>query len=248
MAVIELNYDPSLISLLDRGDGVLLGSNTWERATFERRIYKVLSHFPELRDTPILIHFTHHLDYSYKALATMRPPRSHIDWDLVVDWDELRLKYPDSFFIIIYRPFYELDEIAQILNYSHEFQHVSQFMAGEKYYWLSRIMCHLVDGLRDEELPTEIDAEITSKKVLCELYGKKVVDEWTVAQLGKYAFFTRFKKINSDVTYDFKKEVAELWRFFGLDERIEKLEKCETKDENQDNVLNMYYRAMKAAS
>lgn len=240
---IELAYDPKLVTLLKLGDKELLKSNDWDKAAFELCIHETSTYFPVLEKHPILLFFTYR---SSKTLANFHPSFCQIDDFGNSDIAELRNKRPELFIINYWRHIFSLDEIGQILNYSHEFQHVVQYVTNKKYYLFSRILSHLVESIQEENLPTEIDAERASKRILETIYGKQKIEDWINKQLEEIpcSFFIRFGKLDVDVEYDIKKKAKELWDRNQLDEAIDEMRNKKDKSETQKRILKMYDDAL----
>ena len=245
---IELQYTTDLEDLLNQGDKFLLNSNDWDKTVFEKRIYGLTTHFSEIKEHLVLIYFSDHPCYRYKTLGSMHPPFSPIGDDGNSDLIELRKKRPEIFIISFWREFFSYEEIAQVLNIAHEFQHVVQYITSKESYWLCRIMNSLVERMKEKELPIEIDAERVSKKVVESIYGKKRVDEWIRQKLDKKpcGFFIRFGNYNVDTKYDLKQKTMELWQEHGLEEIIEQLRNEPNKTEKELRVLKKYEDLTKA--
>lgn len=135
-----------------------------------------------------------------------------------------------------------MDEIAKAVNIGHEFQHISQCLMKKDHHFLSRIIHHLVGGMREESLPTEVDAERASKLIAEKIYGKDKLDTWISFQLEDrpHVFFERFKNIDIRKEYNMQQEVMNLWNMYHLDRQIEKIQREFKKSDDQERILNMY--------
>lgn len=244
---IELRYADELTELLRSGDDELLKSHHWDKDEIEKRITFASTFFPELRSHEVVFLFTHDPSYAPKALGSMHPPLCPI-----VDVDNpdligLRKARPEAFIINFWGEIFSYDEIDQIINISHEFQHVVQHITNNKYYWYCRIMYCLVESMQDEELPTEIEAERASKKVIEAIYGKPKVDDWVYQQLDKrpHSFFIRFGHYDIKAEYDLKKRTVELWEINHLNEKVDELRNKKSKNNKQQRILKMYDNIIK---
>ena len=239
---IEIRYTDEVLALLRSGSKELLKTHHWDENDIEKRIKYASALFPELTGHEILILFTHDPNREPRVLGSMHPPLCPIMDEENPDVIELRRTRPKAFIINFWAGIFSYDEIAQLINYSHEFQHVVQYVTSEKCYWLCRIMYFLIKPMQDEELPTEIDAERVSKKVLELIYGKKKVDEWVLQQLDKKprGFLVRFGNYNVDIGYDIKQKTMELWQANGLEEIIKELRNEPKKTDKEQRVLKKY--------
>jgi len=241
---IELRYSNELEYFLKSGDKEVLNSNTWDEAAFEKLIERTYAFFPETNDQEIILNFTHHRHYLNKVIASMYPPNFPVNEDDPSDTAELRKLKPNAFIIHRWRNIFSLDEIAKTVNLSHEFQHISQYINKKDHYLRSRIIHHLVGGIQEDCLPTEIDAERYSKLVIEKIYGKGKTDNWIIAQLEDrpHVFFMRFKNIDLGKEYNMKQEVMNLWKIYRLDKQIEKIQRETKRSDDQERILNMYHK------
>ena len=244
---IEFQYTTELVELLRLGDKELLKSRRWDKGEFEKRFKDVLKSFPEINEYVVSLYFTHHRAYTMKAVAETHLPEYPIDEDENSDLAELQRARPGIFIINYWRDIFSFDEIAQEINIAHEFQHISQYVRDKKHYLFARIIHWLVGGYRAENLPTEIDAEIKSKRLIGEKYEKARIDEWITARLDErpHTFFIRFRDYDVDFEYDLKEEVTKLWETYHLQNQIEILKKAEKRTDDQERVLKMYFDAIK---
>jgi len=240
---IELQYTTALVELLRLGDKEVLKSHHWDKGEFEKRIIDISAFFPELRDHNVLIYLTHH---RAKTLASMHPPFFPIGDGADIYLGKLRKMRPEIFIINFSRDIFSLDEIAQVLNYSHEFQHVVQYITNKRCYFLSRIMARLVVSMHEEDLPTEIDTDRASKRILETIYGKRKVDDWINQRLDEdpHSFFIRFGKLDIDAEYDIKQRTMQLWEENHLDEEIERIRNKKRQSKDEQRILKMYDEAM----
>jgi len=246
---IELRYSKELEYFLKSGDKGVLNGNTWDKAAFEKLIERIYDFFPETNGQEIILNFTHRLHYLNKVIASMYPPNYSVNEDDPSDTVELRELRPDAFIIHYWRNIFSLDEIAKTVNLCHEFQHVSQYINKKDHYLLSRIIHHLVGGIQEDCLPTEIDAERYSKLVIEKMYGKDTTDKWIIAQLKDrpHVLFMRFKNIDLRKEYDMKREVMNLWKIYRLDKQIENIQREPKRSDEQERILIMYHKVKVSA-
>ena len=246
-AHIEIIYADEVLSLLRSDSKELLKIPSLDDKDIEEPIEYAAAFFPDLTGHKIIILFTHDPNREPKVLGTMYPPLCPIMDVENPDVIRLRRIRPSAFIINFWVKILSIDEIAQLINYSHEFQHVVQYVTGEKYYWLCRIMYVLVKPMQEEELPTEIDAERVSKKFVELKYGKNRVDEWVIQKLekGPRGFFIRFGNHDVNVGYDFKQKTMELWQANGLEEIINKLRNKAGKSDKEQRIVNKYDELIK---
>jgi hypothetical protein len=237
---IEIIYTDKALALLRSDNKDHFKIHYRDDKDIEKSIEYAAAFFPELTGHEIIVLFTHDPNRKPKVLGTTHPPLCPIMDEENPDVIELRRIRPSAFIINFIAKIYSLDEIAQLINYSHEFQHVVQYITSEKYYWLCRIMYVLIISMHEEELPTEIDAERVSKKVIESIYGKKRVNEWVLQQMEKMpcCFFARFGNCNVDIGYDLKQKTMELWQANGLEEEIKRLR-------NEPNITDTERRIIK---
>jgi hypothetical protein len=239
---IELRYTDELAELLRSGDKELLKSHHWDKEEIEKRITFVSTFFPELKGHKVSILFSHNPNLRPKPLGTMYPRLCPIEAVGNLELVELSEAKPEAFIINFWSEIFSYDEIDQLLNYSHEFQHVVQYLTDKRSYWLCRIMFCLVESMQEEELPTEIDAERASKRILEAIYGKQTVDDWVNRQLDKkpHSFFIRFGRYEVDAGYDLRQKTKELWEINHLEDKIKKLRRIKAKTNKEQRIIKMY--------
>ena len=111
----------------------------------------------------------------------------------------------------------------------------------------ARIIQQLVGDYRAENLPTEIDAERTSKRLIGKKYEKTRIDEWITSRLEErpHTFFIRFRDYDVNIEYDFREEVTKIWETYHLQKQIEIFKKADKRNDDQERVLKMYFDAIK---
>jgi len=238
MVNMLLQYSPLLLTHLE--------SKNWDKGQFEKLVAKINSFFPEFGDYRIMIFSTHDDTGIFNsAIATMFPldyPNSRVS-----EYEDLssacKLKGDLHFAIYLRSDLFELDEIAQAINISHEFQHISQYINDKQAYFFGCIIRFLlVDKIPELKTPVEYDAERKSKIIAYELYGSQKIDEWIElwARKRKHDFFDVLKNIDVGASYNFSREVLSLWEENRIKEKIDKLKSVEKRTEDEETIFEMF--------
>lgn len=224
----------------------LLGSNV---NITKNIIEKIYSFFPELIKFQILIYFTHTSDIIYNRAATMIPikyPKTHI-YEEFPDLADVCDEYSNlDFAIYVTRHVIEGNEIRLVIDLSHEFQHVFQYVQNKKIYFYACIIRDLLrNKINEVSTPIEYDAERESKVISYNLCGEDRVNEFIDNMIAnpdikKMEFFEIFKSIKIDKKYNLKDEVLKLWSIYGIEDKINNFKRDMNINSNQKSVIEMY--------
>jgi len=155
------------------------------------------------------------------------------------------------FAIYIRRDIFDLDEISKIVNISHEFHHIFQYIKDKRSYLFGCIVRYFLNDIIPEvRSPVEYDAERKSKIVAYKTYGRKKVDEWIDSNANKtrHIFFEVFRDINVDIYYDLTAEVLRLWKEHEIEDEIARLRILEKHDDDEKRIIEMYEYAIRKCS
>jgi len=222
----------------------------WDRERFAKLVEKIDRWFSELKECRILVYFTFHSEFIDNAIATMYP--------LLYAGSALYEKEDDDdfssacrsgefdFAIILKLDFLEIDEIAQAVNLSHEFQHVLQYSKNKRVYLYGCIVRPLLsDEIPEMDSPVEYDADKKAKLIAYGMFGREMVDHWIERNIFKYQqpFFPRFRSISPEEDYNLEDEVLKLWEEHRVEETIASLRTRDTLSDDERKILEMYERA-----
>lgn len=249
MPNLLIEYTPEILTLLATGQ--IPGTEKWNQKHFEDNIGKAYSYFPELNEQKIKMIFSHRstgiVDGALATTFPLRYPNSGVDeFKDIVSIHQTNIDL--DFVIIFARNIFEREEIAQTINFSHEYQHAFQYINDKKTYFFGCIEKYLLrDKISLIKTPIEYDAERKSKIVIYEIYGKDQIYEWveSSAKKIKHEFFEVFKDINVDVGYDLTKEVLRIWKENKIEEKIFRLRNKKNPTEDDLEILKLYDFALK---